>query len=172
MTTPTSRCAPKRSSRSWSRLTSGDDRRRLAPWPTAPRGGSDRSAPPPRGANDATRLAREDRDRTNALLASIDPSAFETGGLGGGTWSPKDLVGHLETWEENALEALDAWDRGERAPVAAKLQALGTDGFNAREVERKAATPSDTVRTSAAATHARMLERFAAIDEDRWSSAP
>src|SRR3954470_15147613 len=121
---------------------------------------------------DAIRLAREDRDRTSALLASIDPSAFETGGLGGGTWSPKDLVGHLETWEENALEALDAWDRGERAPVAAELQALGTDGFNAREVERKATTPSDTVRTSGAATHARMLERFAAIDEDRWSSAP
>ncbi len=124
------------------------------------------------GRDEAIRLTREDRERTNALIASIDPAAFETTGLGRGTWSPKDLVGHLETWEENALEALDAWDRGERAPVAAKLQALGTDGFNAREVERKAATPSDTVRTSGAATHARMLERFAAIDEDRWSSAP
>jgi hypothetical protein len=121
---------------------------------------------------DAIRLAREDRDRTNALLASIDPSAFETGGLGGGTWSPKDLVGHLETWEENALDSLDAWDRGEPAPIAAQLQALGTDAFNRREVERKAATPSDAMRTSAAATHARMLERFAALTDERWSSAP
>jgi hypothetical protein len=121
---------------------------------------------------DAIRLAREDRDRTNALLASIDPSAFETGGLGGGTWSPKDLVGHLETWEENALDSLEAWDRGEPAPIAAQLQALGTDAFNRREVERKAATPSDAMRTSAAATHARMLERFAALTDERWSSAP
>ena len=81
-------------------------------------------------------------------------------------------MGHLETWEENALEALDAWDRGERSPVAAELEALGTDGFNAREVERKAAMPGDAVRTSAAATHARMLERFAALTDERWASTP
>lgn len=121
---------------------------------------------------DAIRLAREDRERTNALLASIDPSAFEAPGLGGGAWSPKDLVGHLETWEENALDALDASDRGERAPVAAQLQALGTDEFNRRAVERKASTPSDVVRTSAAATHARLIERFTALSDERWSSAP
>ena len=59
------------------------------------------------GKTDAIRLAREDRDRTNALLASIDPAAFETTGLGGGTWSPKDLVGHLETWEENIQRKLE-----------------------------------------------------------------
>ena len=124
------------------------------------------------GKGEAIRLAHEDRERTNALLAAIDPSAFETTGLGGGTWSPKDLMGHLETWEENALDSLDAWDRGEPAPIAAQLQALGTDAFNRREVERKAATPSDAMRTSAAATHARMLERFAALTDERWSSPP
>jgi DinB family protein len=124
------------------------------------------------GRDEAIRLAKEDRERTNALLASIDPSAFDTPGLGGGTWSPKDLVGHLETWEENALDALDAWDRGDRSPSAAQLEALGTDGFNAREVERKAPTPGDAVRTSAAETHARLLERFGALSDDRWSSAP
>ena len=122
------------------------------------------------GKNDAIRMAREDRDRTDALLASIDPAAFETAGLGGGTWSPKDLVGHLETWEENALEALDAWDRGERAPIGAQLQALGTDEFNRRQVEQKASATADATRTSAAATHARMLERFEAISDERWSS--
>src|SRR3954465_16026247 len=102
------------------------------------------------GKGEAIRLAHGDRERTNALLAAIDPSAFETSGLGGGTWSPKDLVGHLETWEENAVDSLDAWDRGEPAPIAAQLRALGTDEFNRREVERKAATPSDAMRTSAA----------------------
>src|SRR3954470_7866636 len=124
------------------------------------------------GKGEGIRLAHEDRERTNALLAAIDPSAFETTGLGGGTWSPKDLMGHLETWEENALEALDAWDRGERAPIGAQLQALGTDEYNRRQVEQKASTAADTTRTSAAATHARMLERFEAISDDRWSSSP
>jgi len=124
------------------------------------------------GKTDAIRLAQEDRDRTNALLASIDPAAFETTGLGGGTWSPKDLVGHLETWEENALEALDAWDRGEPAPIGAQLKALGTDEYNRRQVERKASATADSTLSSAAATHRRMLERFGAISEERWSSSP
>src|SRR3954452_24401085 len=121
---------------------------------------------------DAIRLAREDRDRRGALLASSERRRIATGGLGGGRWSPKDLVGHLETWEENALDSLDAWDRGEPAPIAAQLQALGTDAFNRPYVERKAATPIDAMRPSAAATHARMLERFAALTDERWSSAP
>jgi DinB family protein len=122
--------------------------------------------------DEAIRLAREDRARTNALLASIDPSAFDATGLGGGTWSPKDLVGHLETWEENALVALDAWDVGDRAPIGADLQALGTDEFNRRAVERKASMTPDEARTSAASTHARMLERFAALSDGRWASPP
>ena len=121
---------------------------------------------------DAIRIVRADRERTNALLASIDPAAFETTGVGGGTWSPKDLVGHLETWEEFALVALDAWDRGDRAPIGAQLQALGTDEVNRREVERKATVGADETRTSAAATHARILDRFATLDDDRWSGAP
>ena len=124
------------------------------------------------GREAAIRLAREDRERTIGLVASIDPSAFETTGLGGGTWSPKDLVGHLETWEESALDALDAWDQGEQAPIGAQLQALGTDEFNRRAVERKASMSADETRASAAATHARMLERFAALSDDRWTSAP
>jgi hypothetical protein len=119
---------------------------------------------------DAIRLAREDRARTNELLATIDPSAFGTAGLGGGTWSPKDLVGHLETWEENALAALDAWDRGERAPIVVDLQSLGTDEFNRRAVERKASMSEDEIRTSAAATHEQMLEAFAALSDERWFS--
>jgi hypothetical protein len=121
---------------------------------------------------DAIRLVRADRERTNALLASIDPAAFETTGLGAGTWSPKDLVGHLETWEEFALAALDAWDRGERAPIGAELQAHGTNEVNRREVERKATVSADDTRASAAATHARVLDRFAALGDDRWSAPP
>jgi hypothetical protein len=124
------------------------------------------------GRQEAILVAREDHARTNALLGSIDPSAFETTGLGGGTWSPKDLVGHLETWEENALAALDAWDRGEQAPIVAELRSLGTDEFNRRAVERKASMSGAETRTSAASTHARMLERFAALSDARWTSPP
>ena len=136
----------RRSCRSWWPPTSGADRRRLVRWPTTSR-----------ARLDAIRLAREDRDRTNALLASIDPAAFETTGLGGGTWSPKDLVGHLETWEENALEALDAWDRGERgADRRAAEGARHRRGTTVARSSGRPPRPADSTLSSAAATHRRM----------------
>src|SRR5262249_9183964 len=63
-------------------------------------------------------------------------------------------------------------DRGERAPIVADLQSLGTDEFNRRAVERKASMGADETRTSAAATHAQMLDAFSALSDDRWSSKP
>jgi len=122
--------------------------------------------------DEAIRLAREDRQRTNGLLDRIAADALTTMGLGGGTWSPKDLIGHLESWEEHALGALDAWERGELPPIGQQLQTIGTDEVNRREVERKADRGLDDVRSSAAATHARLLERFGALSDERWVEAP
>ena len=122
--------------------------------------------------DEAIRLAREDRERTSGLLDRIAPEALTATGLGGGTWSPKDLIGHLESWEEHALGALDAWERDERPPIGEQLQTIGTDEVNRREVERKADRELDDVRSSAAATHARLLERFAAISDERWLEPP
>jgi hypothetical protein len=122
--------------------------------------------------DEAIRLAREDRARTNGLLDRIAPEALTATGLGGGTWSPKDLIGHLESWEEHALGALDAWERGEQPTIGDLLQTIGTDEVNRREVERKADRGLDDVLSSADATHARLLERFGALSDERWFEAP
>jgi DinB family protein len=124
------------------------------------------------GRDEAIRLTREDRERTVELLGRVAPDALTMTGLGGGTWSPKDLIGHLETWEEHALAALDAWESGASPPIAEQLRTIGTDEVNRREVERKARRGLDDVRSSAAATHARLLERFAAVDDERWAETP
>jgi Mycothiol maleylpyruvate isomerase N-terminal domain len=121
---------------------------------------------------EAIEILRADRKRTDALLAGLGPSDMERIGLGGGDWAPKDLVGHLETWEQHALDALVAWDRGEVAPVAAALDTLGTDEVNRREVERKAGMSTESIATSAAATHERLLDALAALDDDRWAASP
>jgi hypothetical protein len=118
----------------------------------------------------AVDLARTDRERTLELLSRVSPAALTTPGLGGGDWSPKDLLGHLESWEEHALDALDAWERGEPAPIGGQLQDLGTDEVNRREVQRKAAWSLDRVRSSAAATHVRLLARLDAVGDQRWAS--
>jgi hypothetical protein len=119
---------------------------------------------------EAIRVLRSDRERTAHLLVAIDPAALETPGLGGGDWSPKDLVGHLESCEEDALEAIDAWARGERAPITRALETIGVDEVNRRDVDRKAALRWDELRASAASTHAALLEALASADDAWWGS--
>jgi DinB superfamily len=113
---------------------------------------------------------RDDRARTDMLLDAIDPTAYETTGLGGGDWSPKDLIGHLETWDQHALDAIAAWQAGERPAIGVALETLGTDEVNRREVERKAALPLEEVRTSAAGTHRALLDALASVSDDWWRS--
>jgi len=114
---------------------------------------------------------REDRERTLALLDAIDADALTMTGLGGGEWSPKDLIGHLETWEQHALDAIAAWARGERPPIGDALETLGTDEVNRRAVAGKAAVPLEELRTLAADTHRVLLEAFETAT-DAWWDAP
>ena len=117
---------------------------------------------------EAIRLLREDRARTTKLLRRLSPEAFATTGLGGGAWSPKDLVGHLETWEQFALDAVWAFGRGEPAPIA--QQPFDTDELNLREVERKAALSVEAIARSAATTHDRLLAALEALSDERWAA--
>ena len=57
-----------------------------------------------------------------------------------GGWSVKDLLGHLTTWEEEAIKAMDLMARGQ--PQPRYRQYGGIDGFNAGESEKKAGLSS------------------------------
>jgi hypothetical protein len=71
----------------------------------------------PLGRTQAIRILQIGRTQIDALIREIPQRALTTPGLGGGVWSPRDLVGHLASWEEHALDAVVAWERGERAPI-------------------------------------------------------
>ena len=88
--------------------------------------------------------------------------------LEGGDWSPKDLVGHLASWEEFALEALRAWNRGERAPIDRALADQGVDAVNAGAVARKATLTADEVLHDAAVAHATLLDTLRGIGDAAW----
>jgi DinB family protein len=113
---------------------------------------------------------RADRVRTQGFLEAIDPNAFETVGLGGSDWSLKDLVGHLETWEQHALDAIAAWERGAQPPIGDALRAFGTDEVNRRAVAKKADRSADEVRATAAATHAQLLDALERATDDWWAA--
>jgi hypothetical protein len=113
------------------------------------------------------RILREERARTQELLDRLSRRRLTAPGLGGGQWSPKDLIGHLASWEEYALDALDAWDRGERAPIDL-LWSIGTNAINRQNVERKAAWPLARVRRESERTFAELLDAIASLTDARW----
>jgi hypothetical protein len=123
-------------------------------------------AVPSRG--ETIRLLERQRTETLGLIDRLPRKALTTPGLGGGEWSPKDLVGHLASWEEYALDALAAWDRGERAPIDALTWSVSTSRINRQNVERKAAWSFPKVRRESERTFAELLAAIGAMSDARW----
>jgi len=121
---------------------------------------------------EAIRLLQADRRATEQVLATLSTRALTTPGLGGGDWSPKDLVGHLESWEEHALGAIDAWSQGRPAPIDRALRERGAPAVNAEEVARKSSRSLAKTLSSASATHDELLAALRSIDDDVWRRPP
>lgn len=117
---------------------------------------------------EAIRILERERRRTLELTQRLPARAFTTRGLGGGHWSPKDLIGHLESVEEDALDALDAWARGEPAPSDVAIRDAGLNALNRAEVERKSRWPVTKSLRSATATHERLVAAIRSLPEERW----
>jgi hypothetical protein len=91
-----------------------------------------------------------------------------THGVGGGIWSPKDLIGHLASWEEYALDALAAWERGERAPIDDLQFTLSISRLNDQAVKRKSGWSLPKVRRDADRVHEELLAAIRSMSEARW----
>src|SRR5256885_15421663 len=119
---------------------------------------------------EAIRILQRDRRTTLGLLQRLPARAITTRGLGGGDWSPKDLIGHLESWEQHALDALDAWARGEAAPSDVAIRDAGLNELNRAEVERKSRWSATKSLKSATQTHDRLVGVIRSLPDDRWLS--
>jgi hypothetical protein len=113
-------------------------------------------------------MLRQSRERTLDLLERVPHGDFARPGLGGGEWSPKDLVGHLTSWEEYALDALAAWERGERAPIDDLQFTVSTSRINRQNVERKSSWSFARVRRESQRTHAELLKAIERLTDARW----
>jgi hypothetical protein len=103
-----------------------------------------------------------------ALYDRLPPRARTHERLGGGEWSPKDLLGHLESWQEYALETLDAWEEGHGPAIDSVIWSTSTSTLNRDAVERKASRGAAEQRRRAEATHERLLARLDAFGDARW----
>jgi hypothetical protein len=102
------------------------------------------------------------------LVASLPAGAKTRPGIGGGEWSAKDLIGHLASWEEYALEALEAWGNDEGASIDKATYGRGTNVVNAEAVAAKAKMGLSRVVRDADATHAELVAAIRAMSDDRW----
>lgn len=116
----------------------------------------------------AIRTLREGRTRTLELVGRLAKGDLTRPGLGGGEWSPKDLIGHLASWEEYALDALATWERGERAPIDDLQFSLSTSRINRQNVERKASWSLAKVRRDSDRTHTELIDAIERLSDARW----
>jgi len=116
----------------------------------------------------AIRILEEGHARILALVDALPPRARSVPGLGGGAWSPSDLIGHLESWEEYAIEALDAWADGRGVPIDGELWTKGTSKVNVEAVGRKRSRSVAEMRRHAERTHDELIRRLEAMSDARW----
>jgi Protein of unknown function (DUF1706) len=116
----------------------------------------------------ALAILERGRAGTTALLERIPRARLSTPGLGGGDWAPRDLIGHLASWEGYALDAVAAWERGERAEIDRMWFTVSTARINANDVERKAAWPLAEVLRESARTHDDVIELIRSMSDARW----
>lgn len=123
--------------------------------------------------DDAVRLLEEQHAELAALFAELDEDAFvRRGTIGGGDWSAKDLLGHLTSWEEHALDALKAWRRGEPSPVQQALRAHGLNAVNAENVAADRDRSSPTVRRRFDDVHRRLVTEIRSMPDTTWDAPP
>jgi hypothetical protein len=122
---------------------------------------------------EAVRILEEGHGRVRDLLAGVGEEDFtRLATIGGGDWSAKDLLGHLATWEEAALQALADWRAGRTPMIETDVFALegGVDAFNARTVEAKARQSPVAVRRASDEAHATLVAEIQGMTDEEWAS--
>ena len=121
------------------------------------------------GPAEAVRILDEGHGRLNQLLDQLSEEEITLSAtIGGGDWSAKDLVGHIASWEEIALETLGQWRARERPTIEDVFGQEAVDRLNAEKHRRKAEMPLDEVRRSAGNAHSVLIRELESMDESEW----
>jgi hypothetical protein len=123
--------------------------------------------------DEAVRTLEEGNEGASALFARLsDQQLAKAATIGGGDWSARDLMAHLEVWEALALQSLQEWRNATR-PFIEEIFAKGSDGvdaLNAERVQAKRALSLDEVRIQAADTHRELIDELSHMDDAEWKA--
>ena len=127
----------------------------------------------------AAQLLQVEHDSVRELIDELDademtrPDTVHHGFFADQLCSFKDLLAHLTVYESLALEALQAWQRGERHPVSdimrspARSLELHYGGISARSGHSLAQVLDEWERIQAG-----LVDAIAAFSEEEWRSPP
>lgn len=118
--------------------------------------------------DDAIELLEQGQARIRLLLKQIPPHLMAEPGVGGGSWTPKDLIGHLCSWEEHVLEALAAWETGERAPIDRAIYESSVAAINAAEVKKRSRHTLSRVLRDWDDVHGELIRAIRTMADARW----
>lgn len=122
---------------------------------------------------DAAAILAKGAAKLEALFTRLPAEIAEARGtIGGGTWSARDLAGHIESWEEMALRTIEDIRAGRPTTLRNTVtDEASLDLFNAAEVERKSGRGWEEMLTSFRATNAELVGTVGGIGPEEWDDA-
>jgi hypothetical protein len=85
-----------------------------------------------------------------------------------GTWSLKDILAHVTTWEEETLKYLPLISQGDRPPRYSTMYG-GIDAFNAHMMEQKRGLSLSEVVRQLDATHRRLIDYIQSVPQEQFA---
>ena len=113
-----------------------------------------------------SKLDRAWTDFEQSFAGLTDAQMVEPGVVG--DWSVRDILGHVTTWEEEALKSLPLILEGRKPPKYSDLYG-GIDAFNAQESERRRGLPLAEVLGQLEATHERLVSYVEGVAEEQFT---
>jgi len=86
-----------------------------------------------------------------------------------GNWSVRDILAHVNWWEEEALKYLPVILRGEQPPRYSKLYG-GIDAFNAQMSELRKGLSLAEVRERLEKTHRQLIDYISEVPEEQFKT--
>lgn len=100
---------------------------------------------------------------TDRVIATLsDPQMEVPTLLGDGTWTVKDLLGHLAVWETRGLELLEA------RPKALESSFANADEFNAHHLATRRTWSLAEVRHDYDSVRTQLATTIENMDDERW----
>ena len=102
------------------------------------------------------------------LLEQVPDHRIARPGLGGGAWSPKDLIAQVCFWVVRVLAALAGWQRGDRAPIDREIYSRSIGAINADAVRARSRHTLARVLRDWDNVHGELIRTIRTMSDARW----